>query len=184
MDPLLAWKDIGFMLYAMLKAFLPLPSLEVLLIPLCVQEPASYLRYALEGAVGTCAGGLIGYLLARHLAERIARSLITPQQMEKGCRLMQRYGILAVFIGGITPIPDFILPYLAGFTRMNFLAFTLSDGISRFLRSLLIGYSISRAADLIDFQVYGNLLCAIILIWGMIKWIKGRYYAAESSETK
>lgn len=67
---------------------------------------------------------------------------------------------------------------------MNFLAFTLSDGMSRFLRSLLIGYSISRAADLIDFQVYGNLLCAIILIWGMIKWIKGRYYAAESSETK
>ena len=134
--------------------------------------------------MGTCAGGLIGYLLARRLAERIARSLITPQQMEKGCRLMQRYGILAVFIGGITPIPDFILPYLAGFTRMNFLAFTLSDGISRFLRSMLIGYSISRAADLIDFQVYGNLLCAIILIWGMIKWIKGRYYAAASSETK
>ena len=33
MDLLLAWKDIGFMLYAMLKAFLPLPSLEVLLIP-------------------------------------------------------------------------------------------------------------------------------------------------------
>ena len=95
MDLLLAWKDIGFMLYAMLKAFLPLPSLEVLLIPLCVQEPASDLRYALEGAVGTCAGGLIGYLLARRLAERIARSLITPQQMEKGCRLMQRYGILA-----------------------------------------------------------------------------------------
>ena len=56
MDLLLAWKDIGFMLYAMLKAFLPLPSLEVLLIPLCVQEPASYLRYALGGRGGHMCG--------------------------------------------------------------------------------------------------------------------------------
>ena len=101
MELLLAWRDAGFMLYAMLKAFLPLPSLEVLLIPLCVQAPQRYLWYALEGAAGTCVGGLIGYLLARRLSTRITRTLISAQQLEKGCRLMRRYGVLAVFIGGI-----------------------------------------------------------------------------------
>ena len=128
--------ELGFLLYAVLKAFLPLPSLEVLLVPLCVGEPQSYLRFALEGAAGTC-------------------------------------------VGGITPIPDFILPYLAGLTGMNFFAFSLTDGISRFLRSWLVGYSIYQASGLIDFQAYGNLLCAVVLLWGMIRWIKGRYYAGD-----
>ena len=92
---------------------------------------------------------------------------------------MRRYGILAVFIGGITPIPDFILPYLAGFTQMNFFAFSITDGVSRFLRSWFIGYSIYQASDMIDLQQYGNTLCIILLIWGMIRWLKGRYYAAN-----
>ncbi len=99
--------------------------------------------------------------------------------MENWQRLMQKYGVLAVFIGGITPIPDFILPYLAGLTGMNFFAFSLTDGISRFLRSWLVGYSIYQASGLIDFQAYGNLLCAVVLLWGMIRWIKGRYYAGD-----
>ena len=51
-------------------------------------------------------------------------------------------GILAVFIGGITPIPDFILPYLAGFTRMKLPGiYPERWDIAAFLRSLLIGYS-------------------------------------------
>ena len=45
--------------------------------------------------------------------------------------------------------------------------------------------NLRRAAELIDFQVYGNLFCVIILIWGMIKWLKGRYYTKpQMSETK
>ena len=35
------------------------------------------------------------------------------------------------------------------------------------------------ASGLIDFQAYGNLLCAVVLLWGMIRWIKGRYYAGD-----
>lgn len=179
MEMLVCLRELGFVLYAVLKAFLPLPSLEVLLVPLCVSEPHSYLRFAIEGAIGTCIGGLIGYLLARRFRQGILDRFLSDEQMDRWEMLMQRYGILAVFIGGITPIPDFILPYLAGLTHMHFFAFSLTDGISRFLRSWLVGYSIARAADLIDFQAYGNLLCVAVLLWGLIRWVKGRYYAGS-----
>ena len=56
MQLFVSMSELGFPLYAVLKAFLPLPSLEVLLVPLCVGEPQSYLRFALEGAAGTCVG--------------------------------------------------------------------------------------------------------------------------------
>lgn len=184
LELLLAWRDVGFVLYAALKAFLPLPSLEVLLIPLCVSQPEAYLRFSVEGAIGTGLGGLIGYLLAYRFREAIVQHLISAELLEKGQRLMQKHGVLAVFIGGITPIPDFILPYLAGLTHMNFLAFSLTDGFSRFLRSYLIGYSIYRAADVVDFQTYGNLFCVALLFYALIRWGKERYYRSSTSLRK
>lgn len=39
----------GLVLYACLKAFLPLPSLEVVLIPLILKNPDGWLLYAMEG---------------------------------------------------------------------------------------------------------------------------------------
>lgn len=57
------YQECAFVIYSILKAFLPLPSLEILLIPLCISQPSSYLRFAFEGAVGTFIGGFIGYML-------------------------------------------------------------------------------------------------------------------------
>ena len=50
---LYALQDIGLVVYSCLKAFLPLPSLEILLVPLCANNPSRYWIYAIEGAIGT-----------------------------------------------------------------------------------------------------------------------------------
>ena len=51
-DFFIVWQDIGLILYSVLKAFLPLPSLEVILVPLVLHSPQKWLLYSLEGAVG------------------------------------------------------------------------------------------------------------------------------------
>ena len=45
---LYALQDIGLIVYSCLKAFLPLPSLEILLVPLCASNPSRYWIYAIE----------------------------------------------------------------------------------------------------------------------------------------
>lgn len=70
------WQDVGLILYAILKAFLPLPSLEVVLTPLCLKHPEKWLLYSFEGAIGTCIGGAIGYGL--HTASVVKHLLILP----------------------------------------------------------------------------------------------------------
>ena len=45
-DAFLLWQDIGLLLYATLKAFLPLPSLEVMLVPLCLSQPSHWILYS------------------------------------------------------------------------------------------------------------------------------------------
>ncbi|MFR6488576.1 MAG: YqaA family protein [Clostridium sp.] len=122
-DFFIVWQDIGLILYSVLKAFLPLPSLEVILVPLVLHTPEKWLLYSLEGAIGTCIGGAIGYGIARMLGKKVLYNIAAKEDVAHGEELMERYGLLAVFIGGITPIPDFLLAYLAGFTSMRLVPF-------------------------------------------------------------
>lgn len=173
-DFFVLWQDVGLFLYAVLKAFLPLPSLEVVLVPLCLHSPEKWVIYSLEGALGTCIGGAIGYVIAYRLGREAMQHIASQEDIEKGERLMDRYGILAVFIGGITPIPDFLLAYLAGFTHMNFINFSLCDGIARLLRSLFVTYCLNRLGTVINVDTFGLWFSLIIMIWLVVRWWRGK----------
>lgn len=173
-DFFIVWQDVGLLLYAILKAFLPLPSLEVILVPLCLHTPQKWLLYSLEGAIGTSIGGAIGYGIARMLGRRVLANIAAQEDVTKGEQLMQRYGLFAVFIGGITPIPDFLLAYLAGFTKMNIVSFLLCDGFARLLRSLLVTYSLQYLGTIINVDAFGMWFSLIIMVWLLFRWWKSR----------
>ncbi len=162
----------GLVFYACLKAFLPLPSLEVLLIPLILKNPACWLLYAMEGAVGTAIGGWIGYQIARRAQQAVLRKFASDQEIASGRKLMDRYGVLAVFIGGVTPIPDFLLAYLAGMTQMALIPFLLSDGAARLLRSVLVGWCIRTLGYVVDIERWGTVISLVMVAWLLLRWAR------------
>ena len=89
-DFFLIWQDVGLLLYSVLKAFLPLPSLEVILTPLCLKNPQKWVIYAMEGAIGTCVGGAIGYMIAKLLGKKAFSSLVSEEDMKKGEDMVKR----------------------------------------------------------------------------------------------
>lgn len=159
-----------------MKAFLPLPSLEVILIPLILKQPEKWLLYALFGAIGTSLGGMIGYGISFYLGRPLLLKFASPKEIEMGEQLMKKYGYLAVFVGGVTPIPDFILAYLAGFSRMRLLPFIFIDGFARLLRSLLVGYGILSLGKVIDIERYGTLFSFIIIGYLIAKYAKRKFH--------
>ena len=172
---LYALQDIGLIVYSCLKAFLPLPSLEVLLVPLCASNPGRYWIYAIEGAIGTCMGGLIGYWIAYYYGYRLIQKFVSDEEIHKAQVLIDQYGVIAIFIGGITPLPDFILAYIAGMMKMSIIPFLLADGVARLLRSLIIGYCIFTMGKIIDFELYGNIFSI-----GVMVWLLGKYLIKKS----
>lgn len=170
----IVWQDIGLLLYSILKAFLPLPSLEVILVPLVLHTPQKWLLYALEGAIGTGIGGAIGYGIAHALGRKVLFRVAAREDIEKGEALMKRHGLLAVFIGGITPIPDFLLAYLAGFTNMRIVPFLLCDGFARWLRSMLVCLSLRWLGTIMDVDAFGTWFSLAIMLWLVWKWWKNR----------
>lgn len=173
-DFFIIWQDVGLILYAILKAFLPLPSLEVLLVPLCLANMDKWIIYSLEGAVGTFIGGAIGYAIAYKVGRKALMNIAGQKDVEAGERLMNKYGLLAVFIGGITPIPDFLLAYLAGLTHMRFFSFASCDAIARLLRSLLVTYLLKALGTVFDIDAYGMIFSALIMLWLIWKWWKNK----------
>ena len=163
-------ETLSLFLYAIFKAFLPLPSLEVMLLPLAIQNPNLVIWYSMVGAVGTYIGGSIGYAIAYFLGSKFLLRLSNKDTIEKGMELVNKYGVLAVFIGGITPIPDFILAYLAGLTRMNHFLFAFVDAFARLLRSLLISYVVVLFGYVIDLDKWGSSISLVIILYFILKW--------------
>lgn len=175
MDIIFIYQSLILLIYSTLKAFLPLPSLEVILIPLILKYPSKWLFLALLGSVGTFIGGGIGYYIALKQGRKVLSHLVSQNDLIKSEHLMEKHGILAVFIGGITPIPDFLLPYLAGFTRMSFISFALCDSISRFIRSILVTWTILAFGTVIDLESFGNYFLIFIFTYFTIKWLISKY---------
>lgn len=156
--------------YAICKAFLPLPSLEVVLLPLYLHCPTHLWWYAFLGAAGTFIGGSIGYLLATLIKEEKWESFFGKTQWEKGKELVHKYGVIAIFIGGVTPLPDFLLAYVAGFVRMHYLSFAFSDGIARFLRSAIVLLLFKHLGILVDLDKYGMYFIYAFFIYAILKY--------------
>ena len=95
---------------------------------------------------------------------------------------MKRYGVWAVFIGGITPIPDFLLAYLAGFTQMRFWLFALCDAFARLLRSLLVCYGLLKLGEAINIDWFGTVFSVIILAWLLLRWAKEKYRVYKQAD--
>ena len=178
------WQDVGLILYAILKAFLPLPSLEVVLTPLCLKHPEKWLLYSFEGAIGTCIGGAIGYGIAYSVGRKALAHIASDEDIEKGETLMRKHELLAVFIGGITPIPDFLLAYLAGFTKMPFLSFTLCDGMARLLRSIIVTYGLKSLGTIIHVDAFGTWFSLLILVWMLYRWYQSRRKLRSQTTSK
>lgn len=151
--------------YSILKAFLPLPSLEAVLLPMCLMKPEYAWIYAMISGIGTCIGGLIGYELSFRYGSSIVLKFVDEKTFEKGIVDFKKYGVLSVIVGSISPFPDFILAYVAGMMKMNRWHFIVLDGGCRYIRSIFLIYFSARLNEFFHFDRYITLLSILLLVY-------------------
>lgn len=162
--------DLFLLIYSCLKAFLPLPSIEAVFIPLCLAAPTRSFYYAVVSGIGTFFGGYIGYELSVSYGRPFALKLVNEETLIQGERTMDKYGSLAIILGSLTPFPDFLLAYLAGLCKMNRWLFLLLDGSCRFLRSLLVALTLNKASEFIAIEKYSTLISILLLLYFLFKY--------------
>lgn len=148
----------GLFLVAFLdSSFLSLPQVnDLLLIWMVTREPSLWLVYAAMATLGSIAGCLVMYYLARKGGERVLRKMVSHSRMEKGRETFQRWGLLAVLVPSVLPPPApfkvFVL--LAGVVQIPVWQFVAAIGAGRGFRyfgeALLARWYGQQAMEFLD----------------------------------
>lgn len=158
------------------RAFFPSPP-DVLLISLCLIDPASSFGYALLCTVSSVLGGMFGYGIGRYGGRPILERFMSASKIHAVERYYQRYDVWAVGIAGFTPIPYKVFTVSAGTFLLDFKRFILASLVGRggrfFLVAALfyffgkpIGEFVKRSLNML------SVVFAVLLVGGfaLIHW--------------
>lgn len=122
------------------SSFFPIPP-DVMLGPMCLAERRKAWRFATVTTLASVAGGIAGYLIGYFLLELIepwlASSHYWPGYL-KARAWFDKWGVLAVFVAGFSPIPYKIFTIAAGAAVLTFPGFVLASLIGRGGRFYLV----------------------------------------------
>jgi membrane protein YqaA with SNARE-associated domain len=136
------------------SSFLSFPEVnDLLIIWLTTQHPERMPYYALMTTLGSMAGCLALYALARKGGEAFLRKRFKPHYVDLAMERFRRYGLLAILIPSILPPPTpfkiFVLA--AGVAKVRpfdfILAIAIGRGVRYFGEGLLAVYYGDQAAE-------------------------------------
>ena len=170
----------GLFLIAFLdSSFLSFPEVnDLLIIWLTTQHPERMLYYALMTTLGSIAGCLALYTLARKGGEAFLRKRFHERHIDRAMDLFQRYGLLAVLIPSILPPPapfKFVV-LAAGVTRVKLTHFITAIAIGRGVRYfgeglLAVWYGEAAADFLRDNAKPVAISVAVVVFVGALAYI-------------
>ena len=165
---------VGLFLIALLdSSFLSFPQVnDILIIVLSTQNPARMPYYAGMTTVGSLVGCFMLYAVVRRGGESFLRKRMQGRYFERGVKLYQKYGLLAVIVPALLPppVPFKLFVFLAGAAAVSPLRFGIAIVIGRGIRYFGQGYLAvlygERAADFM--KTYGGqigigLAAAVVL---------------------
>jgi len=131
---------LGLALNSCIESFFLVPPPDFLLIAMDLAKPEKALYYATICSFASVIGGLIGYLIGliggRPVFNWIFRK--NPEQFEKVEQMYNKYGSIAVFFAGFTPIPYKVFTIASGVLNMNWWKFTIASFFGRAGRFFIV----------------------------------------------
>jgi len=145
-ETFLPFGELGLFTVAFMESsFFPIPP-DLLLIPLCLLNPAAALWFALICTAGSVFGALFGHWMGEKGGRPLLEKFVSGYKIEMVERYFAKYGAWAIGIAALTPIP--------------YKVFTITSGILRFrVPKLIIASVIGRGA-----RFFAE--ATIIMIWG------------------
>jgi len=122
------------------SAFFPIPP-DVMLIPMAHAKPKKAIWYATITTLASAAGGIVGYIIGVYFFALIEPAIAYfgyTHAFERAVDWFQVWGVWAVLIAGITPIPYKVFTIGSGVVGLPFLPFVLASVIGRGLRFYVV----------------------------------------------
>ena len=123
------------------SSIFPIPP-DVMLIPMVLARREKAWWYATIATVASVLGGLLGYAIGYYLYDAVGLPILKfygrEGALDNFIQFVHDYGVPAVIIKGMTPIPYKVVTIAAGVAKMNLLAFMGASIIARAMRFYLV----------------------------------------------
>lgn len=185
------WMNIGYpgiFLLSFIGAgsvIIPIPYTVVLLTIAPAFDP---LLLAIAAGLGAGVGELVGYGLGYTGRQVVGKK--RRRQLGAMLRIFERFGLLAIFIFALTPLPDDLLFIPLGLMHYSLWRALVVCVAGKFAMSLIIAYVGRAAAGLFAVNwllaaVVAVLLALVMVMMFRIDWVKlARKYAPEAGRRR
>jgi membrane protein YqaA with SNARE-associated domain len=123
------------------SSFFPIPP-DVMLIPMVLTRREKAWWYATIATVASVLGGLLGYAIGYFFYQAIGLPILEfygrEHALDSFITFVHEYGVPAVIIKGMTPIPYKVVTIAAGVAHMDLLAFIGASIVARAMRFFLV----------------------------------------------
>jgi len=163
------------------SSFFPIPP-DVMLAPMCLAERSRAWRFAAITTIASIAGGILGYAIGYFLFEAIEPWLRDSHYWDaytRGRDWFDRWGVLAVFVAGFSPIPYKIFTIAAGVAVLNLPGFIIASAVGRGARFFLVAALIvaggQRMADMLPRYVERigwGVVAAAVVAWAYVSYFR------------
>lgn len=123
------------------SSFFPIPP-DVMLIPMVLSRRERAWWYATIATVASVFGGLLGYAIGYFFYDAIGLPILKFYGREHALNsfisFVHAYGVPAVIVKGMTPIPFKVVTIAAGVAKMDLAAFIGASIIARAMRFYLV----------------------------------------------
>jgi membrane protein YqaA with SNARE-associated domain len=123
------------------SSFFPIPP-DVMLIPMVLSRREQAWRYATIATVASVLGGLLGYAIGYYFYDTVGLPILKfygrEHALDSFIEFVHTYGVPAVIIKGMTPIPFKVVTIAAGVAKMDLPAFIGASIIARAMRFYLV----------------------------------------------
>lgn len=142
--------------------FFPIPP-DVVLVPVIHFNKDKYLMTIINCTFFSVMGGIVGYILGFFIFD-LVKNYFDLTKQNAFLSFYNDWGLIAIFLGGFTPIPYKIIALTSGYSNFNFFLFVLLSILSRGLRFYIIGFIVRRYSDQGILFLKKNQLIIFLLI--------------------
>ena len=158
----------------------PIPP-DPLLIAMSVLQPSLAIYFALVATIASVLGALLGHWIGKKYGRLVLRKFVSEDKILVGEKLFDKYGVWAVLLAAITPIPYKVFAILAGVLKLDVKRFLIASIIGRGIRYLSFGivlYFFGEDIRVLLEDYFDNLTLLIIIgfigsvvaIWAAFKF--------------
>ena len=179
----------GLALNSFVESFFLVPPPDFLLIAMDLAKPEKALWYATVCSFASILGGLVGYLIGLIGGRPVFNWFFkkNPEQFEKVEALYNKYGSIAVFFAGFTPIPYKVFTIASGVLNMNWWKFTIASFFGRAGRFFVVSIVLMLFGEMIKqyLEIVIAVVSVIIVLFFVVLYYKGKKsFKQNSTETK